>query len=52
MYGVDMDKPGAQEYYNTPIEMAEHFKAHANLWRISGDFWDSGRKFPSLIYER
>jgi hypothetical protein len=26
MYGVDMSKPGAQEYYN--------------LWRISGDFGD------------
>lgn len=27
--------PGA-----TPIEKAEHVKAHANLWRISPDFWD------------
>ncbi len=91
MYGLDMDKPGAQEYYNslfelyaawgvdyvkvddiaspfrgkeiagyrkaidncgrpivlslspggnTPLEQAEHFKQNANLWRISGDFWD------------
>ncbi len=91
MYGLDMDKPGAQEYYNsllelyaewgvdyvkvddisspfrgkeiegyrkaidncgrpmvlslspggkTPIEEAEFFKNNANLWRISGDFWD------------
>jgi len=27
--------PGA-----TPIEEAEHVKRHANLWRISPDFWD------------
>jgi alpha-galactosidase len=27
--------PGA-----TPIEKAEHVKSHANLWRISPDFWD------------
>jgi len=30
--------PGA-----TPIEKAEHVKAHANLWRISPDFWDLWR---------
>jgi hypothetical protein len=91
MYGVDMDKPGAQEYYNSlfemyaswgvdfvkvddilspyypkeieavrkaidnsgrpmllslspggivPVDIAEHLKANANMWRISGDFWD------------
>ena len=27
--------PGA-----TPLEDAEHVKTHANLWRISDDFWD------------
>ena len=27
--------PGA-----TPLQRAEHAKQHANLWRISGDFWD------------
>jgi len=27
--------PGA-----TPLEAAEHVKTHANLWRISDDFWD------------
>ena len=90
MYGVDMSKPGAQEYYNSladlyaewgvdyvkaddmshpyhkaeiaalstalrncgrsivlslspgpaPREEAEHLLQNANLWRISGDFWD------------
>ena len=92
MYGVDMSKPGAQEYYNsvfdliaswgvdyvkvddisrpyfehqteieavrkaidrtgrpivlslspgaTAIEAADHVQQHANLWRISDDFWD------------
>jgi hypothetical protein len=24
----------------TPVDQAEHVKAHANMWRISGDFWD------------
>jgi hypothetical protein len=32
--------PGA-----TPLEQAEHAKAHANLWRISDDFWDN---WPAL----
>jgi hypothetical protein len=90
MYGVDMSKPGAQEYYDsvfalmaswdldfvkvddlsapyhtseieairkaidksgrpivfstspggTPVNQGEHIAAHANMWRISGDFWD------------
>ncbi|HOF10093.1 MAG TPA: NPCBM/NEW2 domain-containing protein [Opitutaceae bacterium] len=93
MYGVDLAKPGAQEYYDslfalyaawgvdfvkvddiarpyddvqrreieairraidktgrpivlslspgdTPIERGEHVMRHANLWRISDDFWD------------
>lgn len=92
MYGVDMSKPGAQEYYDsvfaliaswgvdfikvddlsrpyvrnepeieairraidrtgramvlslspgaTDIHAAAHAAAHANLWRISDDFWD------------
>ena len=25
----------------TPLEDAEHVSAHANMWRIIGDFWDS-----------
>ena len=29
--------PGA-----TPLESREHAKQHANLWRISDDFWDNG----------
>ncbi len=92
MYGVDMSRPGAQEYYNsvfallaewgvdyvkvddlsrpyfqnqpeieairraidragrpmvlslspgaTDIRAADHVATHANLWRISDDFWD------------
>lgn len=23
-----------------PLEMAEHLKRHANMWRMTGDFWD------------
>jgi hypothetical protein len=23
-----------------PLECAEHLKNHANMWRVSGDFWD------------
>lgn len=91
MYGVDLSKPGAQEYYDsvfamlaswgldylkvddlsapyhteeieairkaidrsgrrivfstspgdTPVSKGEHIENHANLWRISNDFWDS-----------
>lgn len=93
MYGVDMTKPGAQEYYNsvfdllaqwgvdfvkvddisrpyqmhqaeieavrkaidqtgrpmvlslspgeTALNAAEHVEKHANMWRISDDFWDN-----------
>jgi len=90
MYGVDMTKPGAQEYYNsvfelmaswgldfikvddlsrpyheaeiagirtaidrtgraivfstspgaTPVSSGAHVSTHANMWRISDDFWD------------
>jgi len=25
----------------TPIQEADHVTAHANMWRISGDFWDN-----------
>ena len=28
----------------TPVRMADHVKAHANMWRISGDFWDTWTK--------
>ena len=91
MFGVDMSKPGAQEYYNalfelvaawdvdlvkvddlsrpyhtaeieairkaidrtgrkivfstspgeTPVAQGAHVAQHANLWRISDDFWDN-----------
>lgn len=90
MFGVDMNKPGAQEYYDsifaqcaawnldfikvddlsrpyhqpeieairkaidhagrpivfstspgaTPLAEGDHIAAHANMWRISDDFWD------------
>jgi alpha-galactosidase len=90
MFGVDMSKPGAQEYYNsifaqyatwgldfikvddlsrpyhlseieairkaidhsgrpivfstspgaTPLADGDHIASHANMWRISDDFWD------------
>jgi alpha-galactosidase len=98
MYGVDMTKPGAQEYYDsvfeliaswgvdfvkvddisrpyhdhvqeieairraidrtgrpmvlslspgeTPLDAAEHVELHANMWRVSDDFWDT---WPALL---
>lgn len=96
MYGVDMRRPGAQEYYNsvfellaawgvdfvkvddisrpyhraeieavrkaidrtrrplvlslspgeTPLDSGAHVQAHANMWRVSDDFWDT---WPSLL---
>jgi alpha-galactosidase len=95
MYGVDMTKPGAQEYYDsvfallaswkidfvkvddlsspyhgpeieairkaidktgrpiifstspgaTPVNQGEHIQQYANMWRMSGDFWDN---WPAL----
>jgi hypothetical protein len=32
----------------TPIEDAAHVKTHANMWRVSGDFWDN---WQSLSHE-
>jgi len=96
MYGVDMSKSGAQEYYNsvfdqfaawgldfvkvddlsspyhqaeieairkaidqtgrkivlstspgaTPLSKGAHINSHANMWRISDDFWDA---WPQLL---
>jgi hypothetical protein len=96
MFGVDMSKPAAQEYYDsvfalfaswgvdfvkvddvsrpyhraeigalrkaidhsgrpmllslspgeTPLDAGEHVSQHANMWRISDDFWD---KWPLLL---
>ena len=98
MFGVDMTKPGAQEYYNsifaqgsawgldfikvddlsrpyhqaeieairkaidrtgrkivfstspgaTPLKDGEHVSTHANMWRISDDFWDKW----SLLFDQ
>jgi alpha-galactosidase len=28
----------------TPVALADHVKTHANMWRISGDFWDEWAK--------
>jgi alpha-galactosidase len=28
----------------TPVRNADHVKTHANMWRISGDFWDTWAK--------
>lgn len=96
MFGIDMAKPGAQEYYDsvfallaswgvdyvkvddisrpyhdnlaeieavrkaidrtgrpmvlslspgeTPVDAGNHVALHANLWRISDDFWDSWKE--------
>ena len=96
MYGVDMSKRGAQEYYNsvfdllaswgvdfvkvddisrpyhsaeveairkaidragrpmvlslspgeTPLSAGPHVREHANMWRVSDDFWDN---WPALL---
>lgn len=96
MFGVDMTKPGAQEYYNsvfqqiadwgvdfvkiddlsrpyhqaeveairraidrtgrpillstspgeTPLLAGDHVSRHANMWRMSDDFWDT---WPALL---
>lgn len=96
MFGVDVNRPGAQEYYNsvfdqfaawgldfikvddlsrpyhaaeieairdaidrtgrpiifstspgaTPLSAGDHVSTHANMWRISDDFWDN---WPSLL---
>jgi hypothetical protein len=96
MFGVDMSRPGAQEYYDsvfallaswgvdfvkvddlsrpyeanraeveavrkaidrsgrpmvlslspgeTPLAVGDHVAAHANMWRISDDFWDNWKE--------
>ena len=45
-----LDQYGAQIIFSTspgptPTSRAGHIAAHANLWRISGDFWD---RWPKL----
>jgi hypothetical protein len=32
----------------TPVARTEHVKSHANMWRISGDFWD---EWPKLNHQ-
>ena len=27
----------------TPVQQAQHVSTHANMWRVSGDFWDNWR---------
>ena len=43
-----IDKCGRSIIYSlspgeTPVEQGPHVAAHANLWRVSGDFWDNWR---------
>lgn len=33
----------------TPLNNAEHVKNHANLWRISNDFWDRWRDIRAMF---
>jgi hypothetical protein len=45
-----IDKTGRKIVFSTspgatPVSQGEHIETHANLWRISDDFWDS---WPSL----
>lgn len=37
--------PGA-----TPLSEAKHVAAHANMWRIVGDLWDSWGELKSLVF--
>ncbi len=32
-----------------PVQMAEHLKQHANLWRISADFWDEWSQLRKMF---
>ncbi len=32
-----------------PIEQAEHLKRHANMWRITDDFWDDWQLLKSMF---
>ena len=32
-----------------PLEQAEHLKAHANMWRITDDFWDEWRLLKGMF---
>ena len=32
-----------------PLEMAEHLKTYANLWRITDDFWDEWRLLKGMF---
>ena len=32
-----------------PLDRAEHLKAHANLWRMSGDFWDRSEALDAMF---
>jgi hypothetical protein len=48
-----IDKAGRPIIFSTspgpaPLEKGDHIATHANMWRISGDFWDS---WPAL-YEQ
>ncbi len=32
-----------------PLERAEHLKAHANMWRVTDDFWDEWRLLKAMF---
>ena len=32
-----------------PVEKADHLKAHANMWRMSGDFWDRSEALDKMF---
>lgn len=33
-----------------PVNQAEHLRDHANLWRMSADFWDQWKKLYEMFY--
>ncbi|MBD5777963.1 glycoside hydrolase family 27 protein [Pelagicoccus sp. NFK12] len=33
-----------------PVNQAQHLGAHANMWRMSADFWDRWRKLYEMFY--
>jgi hypothetical protein len=48
-----IDKTGRRIVFSTspggtPLNEGEHIQTHANMWRISGDFWDDCFYNPPL----
>ncbi|MCJ1709473.1 NPCBM/NEW2 domain-containing protein [Microbacterium sp. VKM Ac-2923] len=51
LYRNAIDKTGRQIVFstspgNTPIAAGEHVQDHANMWRMSNDFWDN---WPAML---